>query len=267
MSLFRTTSTTLVTALVLTGSASAAVIVNAPIAITHFVEVQPIQVMQGSAEGGATATFFGNTTQQAAIELYIDTIWAQVGVDIRFLPPVTYVSSFAYNGSPTNYTSVPRPTNDLNVINSSAGSPPKSTNPAVLNMFFVDIVPGFTFTTENTANGLAYVDGNGVTQFVGDNLLTFTAGREVIGIVVAHEIGHNLGLPHLVEAENLMQEGGAPNPGARLSSAQRGLILTDNPGADGFALLQPIPEPGSLLTTLLALTGLLARRRRSPALP
>lgn len=242
--------------------AQAALIVNAAQPITHRVQVQPIRVQQAGSEGGATATMFGTPAEQAIIEAHIDTIWAQAGVDIEFLPTTTYVSSFAYNGFPTDYSVATRPTADLGAINSGAGAPPRSTNAAVLNMFFVDIVPGFSFTSENTANGLAFVDGNGVAQFVGDALLTFEAGREVIASVVAHEIGHNLGLSHIVEAENLMQAGGSPDQGERISVAQRTLIFTDNVGSDGFELLQPIPEPSGVLLGLLAL-GLLARRRRS----
>ena len=244
------------------GSASAALVVNPAQPITHLVQVQPIIVQQAGSEGGAAATYFGTAGQQAIIEAHIDTIWAQAGVDVEFLPTTTYVDSFAYNGFPTDYSATTRPTGDLSAINNAAGAPPKSANTAVLNMFFVDIVPGFSFTTENTANGLAFVDGNGVTQFVGDNLLTFEAGREVIASVVAHEIGHNLGLPHLVEAENLLQAGGSPNQGERISAAQIGTIFTDNGGNDGFELLQPIPEPSGMLFGLLALGMFGLRRRR-----
>lgn len=128
-------------------------------------------------------------------------------------------------------------------------------------MFFIDIVPGFGLTTENTANGLAFVDGNGATQFVGDNLLSFTVGLEVIAKVVAHEIGHTVGLFHIEEAENLMQGGGSSNPGERISSAQRSIVFANNAGPDGFELLQPVPEPAGFLLGLLAL-GVLFRRRR-----
>lgn len=228
--------------------------------ITHVVQVQPIIAQQTAGSGGAAATFFGSAAQKAIIEAHVDTIWSQVGVDIEWLTATTYIDDFAYNGTPGSNN--PRPTGDLNTINTNAGSPPKSTVPAVLNMFFVDIVPGFSFTSENTANGLAFVDANGVTQFVGDNLLTFEAGREVIASVVAHEIGHNLGLPHLVQAENLMQAGGSPNPGERLTAADRATILTDNGGNDGFELLQPVPEPSGTILAGLGLLFMAGRRRR-----
>ena len=247
-----------------THTALGVLIVNPAQPITHIVQVQPIIVQQAPAEGGASATFFGTAAQQAIIEGHVDTIWAQAGVDIEFLPATTYVDSFAFNGHPTDYSATARPTSHLSTINSGAGTPPRSSNSAVLNMFFVDIVPGFSFTSENTANGLAFVDSNGVAQFVGDNLLTFELGREVIASVVAHEIGHNLGLSHIVEAENLLQEGGAPNQGERINAAQIAAIFTDNAGLDGFELLQPapVPEPSSTLFGLLAVAFLGMRRRR-----
>ena len=176
------------------------------------------------------------------------------GVDVEFLATTTYVDSFAYNGFPTDYSTNTRPTSHLNDIVTATGSPSQSTIPAIINMFFVDIVPGFSFTSENTANGLAFVGANGVTQFVGDNLLTFETGREVVASVVSHEIGHNLGLFHIAEAENLMQEGGSPDPGERLNAAQ---IAT----AQGSNLTQLVPEPSGALLAGLGLLLLGSRRR------
>ena len=78
----------------------------------------------------------------------------------------------------------------------------------------------------NSAAGLAFVGGNGITAYVGSNLLTFQSGLEAIASVIAHEIGHNLGLPHIVEAENLMQAGGSPNEGERLNEFDN--LLSDD---------------------------------------
>lgn len=239
--------------------AHGALVVNPGISITHNLRVQPIIVQQAAGQGGDLATFFGSASEKGEIEGFVDTIWAQAGIDVTFLAATTYVSSFAYNGFPADYTSATRPTVDLSTIVSGG---PVHADPTVLNMFFVEIVPGFTYTTLNTSNGLAFIDGNGVAMFVGGNLLSFGLGREAIASVVAHEIGHNLGLDHLMQAENLLQSGGSPNPGQRINAGQISTIFTDNPGADGFNLLVPVPEPSVGLLGLLAVGAICASRRR-----
>lgn len=239
-------------------SVSLAVLVtNPPQAITHTVSVQPIIV---SDDGGAnTATFFGNATQQLFIENFVDDIWAQVGIDVNFLSANTWNDSFANNG-----TSLPRPTSDLNtVVNSGSSAGVSNPNPNIINMFFVNVAAGFGTLGLNNAAGLAFVDGNGVTQYVGSNLLSFSGGREVIASVVAHEIGHNLGLLHSNSfgfpegTENLMFSGGGN--GERLNATQMSTVL----GSNLSVAVIPIPPAiwlfGSALLTLFSVkrrTGL-----------
>jgi len=176
-------------------------VVNDPLAITQVVNVQAIIVSDN--DGTNTAEFFGNSNQQSIIEGFIDDIWAQAGIDINFLSANLWDDSFANNG-----ITDPRPTSDLGtIVSAGADAGVASTDSTVINMYFVNVAAGFGLLSDNNAAGLAFVNDNGITQFVGSNLLSFTEGQEVIAGVAAHEIGHNLGLGHIVENENLMDTG------------------------------------------------------------
>jgi len=194
--------------------ARGAIIVNASRPITHRVWVNTIQTAPDS--GSPLATMFGNAWQRAAIEAGIDKVWAQAGIDIAFLgSAVQYDDTFAYQGNGGT-----RSTFDLSQILSRAGLHGGILYPdaAVLNVFFVDVVPGFSPLDDNTAAGLANISANGIAAFVGDNLLTFGTGRDVVATVIAHEIGHNLGLGHTANGSaNLMSPQGTSE---QLTSAQ-----------------------------------------------
>jgi hypothetical protein len=79
-------------------------------------------------------------------------------------------------------------------------------------MYFVEVAAGFSDTGENTTNGLAFVDYNGLTMHVGDNLPSFSGGRTIIAQTAAHEIAHNLGLDHVNDPTNLMDDGDELTP-------------------------------------------------------
>ena len=176
------------------------VVVNAPQTLTRHVEIQPIRVRNNS---GASATTLGSTAEESYIKLQIHRVWAQTGVRIDWLPFAEYTNDFAYDGTPGIYNSSPRPSSHLDTIVDTAGSPPKSANPLVINMFFVEIVPAFRRLDTNSVNGLAFVDDNGITVHVGSELLTDQNGRDLIAGVLAHEIGHNLGLDHVTPPSRL----------------------------------------------------------------
>lgn len=231
--------------------ANAALIVNPPIPIQYRVTINPIVV--SNTNGSNTAEFFGTAAQEAEIKSFVDIIWSQAGIDVEWQDVEFWDDTFVNTGDPLNNN--PRPTSDLSTIRNMANiAGLNDPDPTVINMYFVEIAAGFPDVGENTVNGLAFVDGNGITQHVGDNLPGFLSGREAVASVVAHEIGHNLGLPHIVEAENLMQAGGSPNQGERINAAQ---ILT----VQGSEFAVFIPEPGSL-TLLMGLAVIVGVQRR-----
>ena len=232
-------------------SAQAALVVNPAQPITEQVTVNIIQV--AADDGTNAAPLFGTADQQLAIFDNVDTIWAQAGIDIEFeFHTGTYNSSFALLG-----TQSPRPVSDITTIrsNAAAAGGMLDPDPTVLNLFMVRVVPGFSQTSNNVTNGLAFLGGNGITLWAGPNLPGFTGGQETIASVISHEIGHNLGLDHIVATENLMQTGNAANPGHRLNAEQIAAAL-------GSSFSVPVPEPGTLSLAGLAMCLFTILRRK-----
>jgi len=217
--------------------APAALIVNAARPITDRVNVNLIGVADDDGSDSTRMTF-GTATQQAEIFSFVDTIYAQAGVDVEFtFRPGTYNSSFARIGTPGNNS--PRPQGDLSTIrnNAAAAGGVLSSNANTINVFLVTIVPGFSQLSLNSSAGLATINGNGITYYGGGNLLAFTSGREVLASVLAHEIGHNLGLSHNSINQNLMQSGGSnDDEGQQLDAAQINTII-----ASRFAVAATTP--------------------------
>ena len=171
---------------------------DAAISSVEQLVVRPIVVSNNN--GSNTATFFGDDETQLEIENLIDDIFAQANIDVVWEPVVSHRDTFANNGSSTN-----RSGNDLNrIVDEGDAEGVGSSNSNVIDAYFVQRAPGFGNVGDGFANGLAFIDSSGLAFHVGDNLLGFQGGRELIAGIFAHELGHNLGLEHVIAPSNLL---------------------------------------------------------------
>ena len=105
--------------------------------IVERVFVQPIVVSDD--DGSNTATAFGNAEQEAEIERRVNRIYNQAGVEVVFLQTKQFNNTFA-NG-------VGEGERDLRdfgkIFNLGDAAGVSSSDPLVLNYYFINRVPGF----------------------------------------------------------------------------------------------------------------------------
>jgi hypothetical protein len=230
-------------------SAEAAIIVDPAQPIDRELIVHLIQAREDNGTGPATV--LGNAAQRLSIETALDQIWAQAGINITLLPTITpYNSSFALDANNSGGT---RPTSHLDTIFVQASAAGVLNTNNVVNVIFVDHVPGFGVLSENSSAGLASVPGNRIAMFSGDNLLGFQNGLDVIASVFAHEIGHNLGLNHTANGiANLMSPNGTTEQ----------LNMSQITAARSSGLLRVVPEPAATMLVSFGMVIFSGRRRR-----
>lgn len=249
------------------------------------------RVARGAAALGAALALSGAVAPVQAAEVqplresYLDAIFSQQGfgnqtIDIRFNPAQTIYGE------------------DWLVIDVDKGFPDDGPgaiwgltqagglwNTLTIPLFYVDAYLEQGLPATSTL-GLAWVSGNGVTlraDFQADLPLGGRVGpaeQEAhawrAATVVAHELGHNLGLSHLSSFEtNLMDAVIGLEPSSLLTPQQIATVLsspyvqTDTGGQrfisiTPFALLAaPVPEPGTwaLMGAGLLVMGVVWRRR------
>jgi hypothetical protein len=228
----------------------AALVVNPPRPVAYRVSVQIIQTALD--DGSSPATVLGDASQTADIESRIDSIWAQAGIDINFLPNVVrYNNSFAYQGDAIGGV---RPLADLSQTFSMATTDGGILNsdPSIIDMMFVSVVPGWPAEAANWVCGTSNVGTNGIAEFIGSNIPTTESGKDWAAHWISHEIGHNLGLYHSIPGTaNLMNA--TKRVSEQLTSDQIDAVVQSNyrfddvayvpKGGTGFSslILQPVP--------------------------
>jgi hypothetical protein len=159
--------------------------------VAEEIVIQPVIVANNN--GGNRATFFGTAEQEAEIKRWINDIYSQADIRVRWLTPKNWNNTTANSGSGSGT----RPQGDLDtIVNQGDQAGKGSSNSAIVDMYFVSRVPGQRVLNDNQVGGFAIIGASGTAVDVGKNLLSFEAGRKLIAQVVSHEIAHNLGLTH-----------------------------------------------------------------------
>jgi PEP-CTERM motif/Metallo-peptidase family M12B Reprolysin-like len=213
-----------------------------------------INVFQLCNDAGASCASLGPSGNNF-FQAEVSKIWAQAGIEVLW-SSVTKINSTAFQF-------IEDGTETFEELTGSFGAPGQS-SPTIVDMYLVRGIGG--------AFGLGWLGAGGFAIGM-DDVMAFNGGLGRID-TIAHELGHNLGLPHTSVANELMAPGNLRNVPTTIND-----IAPDGLGRDvvnasqittvrGSTLLRPravaaVPEASTWAMMLFGfgLVGSLLRRR------
>ena len=124
-------------------------------------------------------------------EELVNKAYLKANIDFHYLEPLYYDNTKARDGE-INLDSIVKLSKRDNIL--------KGQND-IINMFFVNAIDGYQGPT-----GRGMMNGNIVFIALGDENNTNTEKQTSMeAFVIAHEVGHNLGLKHVVDDDNIIE--------------------------------------------------------------